>query len=141
MNRIFAPGGACRMMEGMRRSRLSNDEWRAIFHRQRTSGLTVKAFCRRAGVALSTFSLWRRKLRGQRGRVVRHPHLSFIEVKRSRMCTGEAAQGTADATSVPTPVEPSGVELHLANGRWIVVRAGFDRQALRDLLAALEAES
>lgn len=33
------------------------------------------------------------------------------------------------------------IELHLGSGRHIVVRPGFDRRTLRDLLVTLEAES
>ena len=38
----------------------------------------------------------------------------------------------------PAALEASGVELHLPAGRRIVVRPGFDRQTLLELLAALE---
>ena len=129
------------MMPGMRRSRLSSSEWRAIFRQQRASGLTVKAFCQRAGVALSTFSLWQRKLRGQPRRASRRRRPRFIEVKRTTARTGEAAGEMTGEASARMPGEPSGVELHLGSGRWIVVRPGFDRQTLRELLATLEAES
>jgi hypothetical protein len=33
---------------------------------------------------------------------------------------------------------PAGVEIHLGDGRMICVRPGFDRQTLREVLAALE---
>jgi hypothetical protein len=33
---------------------------------------------------------------------------------------------------------PTGVEIHLGDGRMICVRPGFDRQTLREVLAALE---
>ena len=118
-------------MLGMGRSRLSRGEWRGILRRQRTSGLTVRAFCQKAGLALSTFSLWQRKLREQPRRVPRRRRPTFVEVKRTMACTGEASAGT--------PGEPSGVELHLGSGRRIVVRSGFDRRTLLDLLSALEA--
>jgi len=35
---------------------------------------------------------------------------------------------------------PASVEIHLGDGRMICVRPGFDRQTLRDVLAALEGE-
>jgi antitoxin component of MazEF toxin-antitoxin module len=34
--------------------------------------------------------------------------------------------------------QPAGVEIHLGDGRMICVRPGFDRQTLREVLAALE---
>jgi len=123
------------MMPGMRRSRLSSNEWRAIFRQQRASGLTVKAFCQQSGVALSTFSLWRRKL-GDRPRGAERPHrVGFAEVKVAPEGAGARDAGTDGAAG------PNGIELHLAHGRRIVVRPGFDRRTLRELLAALETES
>ena len=78
--------------------------------------MPVTAFCRRAGVPQSSFFAWRRKLRDE---------ATFAEVKLSA-----------------EPVAPvGGIELHLPGRRRILVRPGFDRQTLRDLLAVLEAGS
>jgi hypothetical protein len=125
--RLRAGRGGWRIMPGMRRPRLSSGEWRAIFRRQRASGLTVRAFCQRAGVALSTFSWWQRKLREQSGRIPRRPRPAFVEVQRTRACAGEAAEGMTGEASARRSGEPSGVELHLGRGRRIVVQAGFER--------------
>jgi len=125
----------------MRRPRFSSGEWRAIFRRQRASGLTVRAFCQRAGVALSTFSWWQRKLRAQPGRIPRRARPTFVEVQRTTACAGEVAEGLSGEASPRRSGEPSGVELHLGRGRRIVVQAGFDHRTLRELLAALEAAS
>ena len=92
------------------------DRWRKIIQQQQASGLPVLAFCRRAGVPQSSFFAWRRKLR-QPG--------TFAEVKLS----AEPVVGTA------------GIELRLPGGRCVVVRPGFDRQMLLDLLQVLEANS
>ncbi|HOA74140.1 MAG TPA: hypothetical protein PL151_20820, partial [Phycisphaerae bacterium] len=40
--------------------------------------------------------------------------------------------------SSPAIVKPDGIELRLPGNRCVVVRPGFDRQTLIDLLAALE---
>jgi hypothetical protein len=118
----------------MRRTRLSSGEWRALFRRQRASGLTVKAFCQRAGVALSTFSFWRRRL-GDRPRVGERPHrVCFAEVTVS----GEA--GGVHGAGIDGVAESSGIELHLADGCRIAVQRGFDRQTLADVLAVLQAQ-
>lgn len=37
-------------------------EWQQIMTDYATSGLTQKAFCQRAGLAMSTFSKWRKQL-------------------------------------------------------------------------------
>jgi transposase-like protein len=118
----------------MRRSGLSSGEWGAVFRRQRSSGLTVRAFCQRAGVALSTFSYWRRKLRDRSRVSGRQRRFRFAEVKVVR----EGA-GVQDAGSNGVTEESEGIELHLGRGRRIVVRPGFDRRTLLDLVEALEA--
>jgi hypothetical protein len=92
------------------------DRWRKIIQQQQTSGLPVTAFCRRAGVPQSSFFAWRRKLREE---------ASFAEVKLS---------------SEPVALI-AGIELQLPGGRCVVVRPGFDRQTLLDLLHVLEANS
>jgi len=83
--------------------------------------LPVLAFCRRAGVPQSSFFAWRRKLGDQ---------VTFAEVKLSPV-TGSRAGGI-------TARETSGIELRLPGGRCVVVRPGFDRQTLLDLLHTLE---
>lgn len=97
----------------MRKTRLSIEQWRGVIQKQLASGLTVAAFCRQARLPQASFYAWRRKLREA---------VSFAEVK-----------------VAPEPVcATSGIELHLPGQRCVVVRAGFDRQTLLDLLATLE---
>ncbi len=93
------------------------DRWRKIIQQQQTSGLPVLAFCRRAGVPQSSFFAWRRKLRQSS---------TFAEVKLS---------------AEPVSVVAAGIELRLPGGRRVLVRPGFDRQTLLDLLDLLEARS
>ena len=87
--------------------------WREILRRQRASGLSVVAFCRRSHIAQASFYAWRRKLRDA---------ATFTEVRISP----EVIRG-ADA-----------LELVLAEGRRIMVRPGFDRRTLLALVDALE---
>jgi hypothetical protein len=48
----------------------------------------------------------------------------------------------AEVKIAPEPAdELSGIELRLAGQRCVVVRPGFDRQTLLDLLAVLEGEA
>jgi len=98
-------------------------EWREIFRQQQASGLPVTAFCRRQRVPQASFFAWRRKLR-EAG--------SFAEVK---VAPEPAFRGRGVH---PGEHHPGGIELRLAGQRSIVVRPGFDRQALLDLLAVLE---
>lgn len=103
-------------MPAMRRRTFSIAQWRKIFQEQRASGLAVAAFCRRAKLPPASFYTWRRKLRDAVG---------FAEVKIAPEQAGET----------------SGIELRLPGQRCIVVRPGFDRQTLLDLLAALEGQA
>jgi transposase-like protein len=56
-------------MQGKRNGggRRSAAEWREILERYEGSGLSQAAFCQEAGVAPSTFQVWRRKLRRRGG--------------------------------------------------------------------------
>lgn len=101
------------MIGVMRKTSISSSRWRGIIQQQQASGLSVAAFCRRAKLPPASFYTWRRKLRDAVG---------FAEVKITPEQAGET----------------SGIELRLPGQRCIVVRPGFDRQALLDLLAALE---
>lgn len=49
-----------------RRARRSEGEWQRLLARQRTSGLSIKAFCRREQVGEASFHHWRRTLAEQR---------------------------------------------------------------------------
>jgi len=114
MKPIYAPACGVGMMWPMHRRTDSIASWREIVEQQRVSGQTIAAFCRRAKVPLASFYTWRRKLREA---------VTFAEVR-------VAPEPTCD---------PRRIELHLPGGRCVVVRAGFDRQTLLDLLATLEA--
>ena len=85
--------------------------------------MSVAAFCRRAGVPLSSFYAWQRRLR-----------------------TTEPSGGdAADFVEVQLPASPAAeadaIELRLPGQRGVVVRPGFDRQTLLELVHALEASA
>jgi SOS-response transcriptional repressor LexA len=46
-----------------RRNQALWDQWRQRVERQRESGLSIAAFCRREGVSPASFHVWKRKLR------------------------------------------------------------------------------
>lgn len=86
-----------------------------ILQQQEVSGLSIAAFCRRKDVSPPSFYSWRRRLRAE-------APPTFVELK------AEALQSTA-------------LELVLPGGWFrgrVLVHRGFDHQALRELLAALE---
>ncbi len=95
-------------------------KWRDLVERQRASGLSVAAFCRRDGVAASSFFAWKRKL----GFVPATP--AFVEA---------TVAGTP-----PPPTRSAGrIEVRLRGGRRVRVGRGFDRDLLAEVVAALEA--
>ena len=56
------------MAEGSRRrrrQRRSPSEWAALFRQFENSGLTVREFCVKQNLGLSTFNRWRNRLRGE----------------------------------------------------------------------------
>lgn len=102
--------------------------WQDVVRRWREGGQSVRAFCRAEGLRESAFYFWRRELacRGHRARRQpgsASPGPAFLPVKLVRDNPAEAAQG---------------IEIVLTHGRVVRVRAGFDRQALADVLAMLE---
>ena len=79
----------------------------------------MAAYCRRVCVSQASFYAWRRKLQDAP---------NFAEVRIISESAGQsAAAGDAGA-----------LEVHLANGRRIVVRPGFDRATLLALVDTLE---
>lgn len=73
----------------------------------------MAAFCRREGLAESTYFAWRHRLSDE---------ASFAEVR-----------------VLPEPPGPADViELHLPGERRVLVRPGFDRKTLVELLRALD---
>ena len=92
-------------------------KWRDLIERQRASGLSAAAFCRRDGVAASSFFAWKRKL-------------GFFP----------ATPAFVEATVTGTPPRSAGrIEVRLRGGRRVRVGRGFDRDLLAEVVAALEA--
>ncbi len=113
MNPICAPLVVAGIMSLMNKRTISVERWRRVVAQQQASGLSIAAFCRRQRLSEASFFAWRRKLRDTVG---------FAEVK--------LAEEPACVTE--------GIELRLPGQRCIVLRPGFDRQTLLDLLATLE---
>lgn len=82
------------------------------------SGLNRKAFCSARGVALHTLDYYRARYRTRRA--------------------ATAAEGLLPVDLISTPSVSGGLRVELANGRRIVVEAGFDVSLLKRLVAVLE---
>jgi hypothetical protein len=94
--------------------------WRAIIKRQLTGGASVAGFCRREGLAVSTFHWWRRRLNAQ----VRE-NVHWIE-----------AQGLAPVPAGPAGASPA-VRVGTACGLWIEFAAPPAAELLCAALHAL----
>ena len=106
------------MAHGRARDERKERQWRRWIGEWQASGLSVRAFCGRRGLATPSFYHWRRVLER---RATQEP--TFVPV-----------QVVADAM----PVQASLLEVVLADGRAVRVAPGFDAATLRQLLVVLE---
>lgn len=93
--------------------------WRHRLAEHQRSGLTVREFCRTHGLAESSFHYWRHEI-ARRER----PTPAFVPVA---------------VVPTPAPVAPADepIELRLAGGHELRLRAGCDRRLLADLIDLL----
>jgi len=107
------------MAPGRARDERKERQWQRRIDQWRASGLSVRAFCARHGLAQASFYAWRRVLER---RTAEQP--AFVPV-----------QVVADATPAG---QASALEVVIADGRVVRVAPGFDAATLRQLLAVLE---
>jgi hypothetical protein len=101
-------------------------KWRKIIERQHASGLSVAVFCRGNGVPTSSFFAWKRKLAGPAANA---PAAS----------PAGAVPGFVEATiSNPRCCRASPIRVRLRGGRHVLVRPGFDRDLLAEVVAFFE---
>jgi hypothetical protein len=108
------------MAPGRARDERKERQWRSWIGEWRASGLSVRTFCDRRGLAIPTFYAWRRTLERRAAEVP-----AFVPV-----------QVVADAP----PAQRSALEVILRDGWAVRVVPGFDEATLRRLLAVLEGE-
>ena len=108
------------MAPGRARDEEKERQWRRRIDQWRASGLSVRAFCARHGLATASFYNWRRVLERRAAEKA-----AFVPVR-----------VVADAP----PAQASALELVLADGRIVRVAPGFDAPTLRQLLTALEGD-
>ena len=106
------------MAHGRARDDQKERQWRQWITEWRASGLSVRAFCGRRGLATPSFYHWRRVLQRRAGE-----KSAFVPVQ-------------VVAEAVPAPA--TGLEVVLTDGRVVRVAPGFDAATLRQLLAVLE---
>jgi hypothetical protein len=106
------------MAPGRARDEHKERQWRRRIEQWQASGLSVRDFCARHGLATASFYNWSRVLER---RASERP--AFVPV-----------QVVADATSD----NAGALEVVLLDGRTVRVAPGFDEATLRRLLAVLE---
>jgi transposase len=104
------------MTYGKPRDPRKEQQWRDWIHQWQHSGLSVRAFCARHGLAPPSFYAWRRTLQ-------QRDTAAFIPV---RLVPDES------------PAPAASLEVVLAGGRCVRVPPGFDPATLRQLLALLQ---
>ena len=108
-------------------------KWRELVVRQRGSGLSVAAFCRRNGVAVSSLFAWKRRLSD----AAAVP--AFVEATIADAAADAAVadgSGGGDASG-----RAAGVTIELTGGRRILLARGFDRRALLDAIDVLDGKA
>ena len=108
------------MALGRARDERKEQQWRRRICEWRASGLSVRAFCARRGVATPSFYAWRRMLEQ---RDAERP--AFVPVR-----------VVPDAL----PACARTLEVVLAGGRIVRVAPGFDAATLRQVVAVLEGQ-
>lgn len=108
-------------MVGRSRDRALERAWRQHIERQGSGRASVREYCSAHGLSESSFYLWRRTI-AERDRETAP---AFVPVV---------------ITDVPHTSD-SPIEIRLARGRRVRVRAGCDRTLLADVLAILEGRS
>jgi hypothetical protein len=106
--------------------------WKSLLARQRTSGLTIAAFCRKEGVSEGTFYQWQSRLRIPPGS--RRPRSKGLR----RSNNGVSASSFVEIT----PAVPSSTAtLEVLCGPALVIRltGPVDRSILTEILAAARA--
>src|SRR5438270_3959322 len=107
------------MPHGKPRDPGKEQRWRQLIGQWQRSGLTVRAFCQRQGVAVASFYAWRRTLRQRNSSAcpTRRP-VTFLPV--------HVRPDGSDGGDAPPPLE-----LVLPNGRRLRIPPGYNDAQLR----------
>src|SRR6516225_5222876 len=104
------------MTQGKPRDARKEHQWRQWITAWQASGLSVRGFCARHGLAEPSFYAWRKKLTRR----------------------DAAAPAFVPVQVVPDEAGAGGVTVVLAGGRTVRVSPGFDAATLRRVVAVLE---
>jgi transposase len=110
------------MAKGNERDPRKEAFWRKELRTQGASGQSARVYCRQRGLMESAFYFWRREIE-----------------RRDRETRDRRTSAFVPMVVEPTPETP--IEVTLCRGHVMRVRAGFDADTLRQLLALLEEPS
>jgi hypothetical protein len=108
--------------------------WRKLLEDQRVSGLPIAAFCRERGIPASSLFAWRRQLGLCPPRRLTVGASVFKPVKIAAATRASARHGGDDGGDAVG----GAIEVHVAGDRRLV-RPGFDRQLLAEVIGVLDA--
>jgi hypothetical protein len=111
------------MATGRPRDLVKERQWRRWLEEQPSSGVSVRAFCRRRGLNESAFYQWRSRLAERAGQAAAEVSPFFVPVD-----------------VVPTSGDDR-IEIVLAGGQRVLVPSGADPSLLAHVLAVLEGRS
>jgi hypothetical protein len=109
--------------------------WRKLIEQQRESGMPVSAYCRERGLSAASMFAWRRRLRPASALPGAGLFKSVKIVRGGQSPVRSAGKQADSAIELPAV---SFVELCLPGERRLMVRRGFDRELLLELIDALE---
>jgi transposase len=96
-----------------------HERWRRVLREWRASGLSVRDFCDWRKIPESQFWWWRRRL-GEQAEPVAKSEPAFVPI------------------TIVEPPASAAIDIRLASGHRLRVRAGCDRQLLAEVVAVLE---
>jgi len=109
--------------------------WRRLLGLWRRSGLTGRDFCVEHGLSEPSFYAWRREIARRDQEAVSR---STSKRPLVRVPAGRRKPAFVQMTIAAAAPAESALEVIAGNGRVVRVRAGFDAEALRQLLRLLE---
>ena len=109
--------------------------WRKTQRQQASSGLTIRAYCRKHRLGEPLFYFWRREL-AHRDSIRAQRSFVSVRVREESSTKSPGHNGGSEMTNVG-----GRIEIVCAGGYRVSVSGPVDREALRDVLAVLEGAS
>jgi hypothetical protein len=121
-----------------RRVRRSADQWASLIAAQADSRMSIVAFCRERGVAVSTFHAWRRRLSGTRAASSSSSSCGFVRLRSGDEPPADGAAsdlrgGTPEDGDGEAAVEAGAVVVRFTDG----VEVRVDARQLTEVLRCL----